>query len=253
MSPRNIFILTAFCAVFLLGQTICAAQSKESDVLFDEPSQLTLKGDENAEREEESGTLLRETFYPIGWSKDGVFAYYVEPPDEACGCYFANLVIQDLRTDKILWERKYNSEGKPEDTLEKYWAKNQKEFSRKLAEYGIVAQKQFTLHDSAIRYQKDVFTPKLTDNSSTEDNFYIRGSVRLQLISKKKGRKTIYFRKFNPKKVEGFLGAELGGSLLSPFEARAAVIMIEVYRGWEGPPHTTEIRIVGADLTTGFK
>lgn len=253
MSPRNIFVVAAFCVVCLFGQTPGAAQDTQSNIMFAEPSWLMLKGDENAEQEEESGTLIRETFYPIGWSKDGVFAYYVEPPDEACGCYFAHLVVQDLRTDKILWERKYSSEDKPEDTLEKYWAKNQKEFSGKLAEYGIVAQKQFMLHDSAIRYQKDVLTPKLTDTSSTEDNFYITGSVVLQLISKKKGRKTIYAKKFNPKKVEGFLGAELSGSLLSPFEPRAAIIMIETYRGWEGPPHTTQIRIVGADLTAGFK
>jgi hypothetical protein len=46
--------------------------------------------------------LIPESFFPIGWSKDGKFAYYSEPVDEACGCYYAYLAIQDLRTDKII-------------------------------------------------------------------------------------------------------------------------------------------------------
>src|SRR5205814_3361425 len=59
--------------------------------------------------------LIPESFYPIGWSKDGKFAYYYEPVDEACGCYFAHLVIQDMRTDKVLWEFKYNQDDTYDD------------------------------------------------------------------------------------------------------------------------------------------
>ena len=39
----------------------------------------------------------------------------------------------------------------------------------------------------------------------------------------------------------------------SPFEPRIAVTLIEVYRGWEGPPYTGHIKIVGASLEAGFK
>lgn len=74
--------------------------------------------------------LIAEQFFPIGWSRDGKFAYYTEPVDEACGCYYANLIIQDLRTDKVLWEFKYtqddiNDNGKkaPEDNIYKLWKK----------------------------------------------------------------------------------------------------------------------------------
>jgi hypothetical protein len=49
------------------------------------------------------------------------------------------------------------------------------------------------------------------------------------------------------------LDAAVVGALKSPFENRVAVIAIEVMRGWEGPPHTADIRIVGADLFGGFK
>src|SRR5260221_5318667 len=74
--------------------------------------------------------LIPEGFFPIGWSRDGKFAYYTEPVDEACGCYYANLVIQDLRTDKVIWEFKYNQDDgrdnetnkmPPEDNIRKLW------------------------------------------------------------------------------------------------------------------------------------
>src|ERR1051325_8458289 len=54
--------------------------------------------------------LIPETFFPIGWSKDGKFPYSFEPVDEACGCYYAGLVIQDMRNDKVVWEFKYNQD-----------------------------------------------------------------------------------------------------------------------------------------------
>jgi len=249
MLIRKIF--TGGClilAILLIGTIPSQAQVK----VYSAPKRLMLKGDKNAAKEER--VLIREKFYPIGWSKDGKFAYYVEPPDEACGCYFGHLVIQDLQTDKILWEQEYNSEENEEVTLQTYWKKNQKEFSRKLGEFGIVAQPRFTLQNSAVAYRKDVLTPELKVNMKTDgSDLGVTGNVVLRLISKQKGKKTLYEMKFDPEKYENFLAAELSGSLLSPFEPRAAIIMIETYRGWEGPPHVTRIRIAGTTLTTGFQ
>ena len=49
------------------------------------------------------------------------------------------------------------------------------------------------------------------------------------------------------------LYAAVAGALKSPYENRAAVILLKVQRGWEGPPHTVEFQIAGADLIKGFK
>jgi hypothetical protein len=43
------------------------------------------------------------------------------------------------------------------------------------------------------------------------------------------------------------------GYLKSPFEPRIAVILMEIFRGWEGPPNTGSVKIAGASLATGFK
>lgn len=252
-SKKIIAIAVVLFVVCLVGQMPASAQSKQSKTLYAEPSRLMLPSEENNGQEETGGRLLKENFYPIGWSKNGAFAYYLEPADEACGCYFAHLVIQDMRTDKILWEREYTSDGNSEVTLKKYWAKNQKEFSRKLAQYGIRAQKQFALRNSAINFQKDVLTPEIDVNTTVENEYAVTGNVVVRLVSKEKGRKTIYERKFDPKKSEAFRSAEIAGSLLSPFEPRAAIVVVETHRGYEGPPNTTQIRIVGTTLATGFR
>ena len=162
MLSRNNFalIFSAFAAI-LIGQTFVAAQKPKSVSIYNAPKQLMLKGDDVPEDVDHTKFVLREKFYPIGWSKDGKFAFYTEPADEACGCYFAELIIQDLRTDKVLWRKDYSSENGGADTLRKYWAKNQKEFSRKLAQYGIKAEKTLTLSESPVQYQKDVLTPEI--------------------------------------------------------------------------------------------
>jgi len=48
------------------------------------------------------------------------------------------------------------------------------------------------------------------------------------------------------------LDAGVLGVLKSPFEPRVAVIGMEVMKGWGGPPHTGDLRIVGASLNTPF-
>jgi len=248
MLTRKIFaVVGLFLAVLFIGEFNASAQT------YSAPKRLLLKGDKVRENFE-SRSLIKELFYPIGWSKDGKFAFYVEPPDEACGCYFGHLVIQDLRTDKILWEKNYEGSESVEENLQTTWRKHQKEFSRKLAEYGIVAQKSFVRQPGAFKYQKDLLTPELINNVKSDGSgVEVSGKLLVQLISKQQGKKTLYERTFDPKEFDPFIDAELSGSLLSPFEPRAAVIVVETLRGYEGPPHTTRIRVIGAALTAGFK
>ena len=54
--------------------------------------------------------LIYEKLYPIGWTDDGRFVYVSEPPDQACGCYFVDLVIRDLKANNVSWHRYYSSD-----------------------------------------------------------------------------------------------------------------------------------------------
>ncbi len=188
--------------------------------------------------------LIPENFYPIGWSKDGKFAYYVEPVDEACGCYFATLVIQDMRTDKKVWEFKYSQDDSyvgdkmtgPGD-IRSLWKKNQKLFSEKLAENGIVASRTEMLSKTFTSGRRK-FTAKMTKNLGPNANGY-EDRVNLytvSLSSPKLGAKKVFTSEDHTKDEFWFmLDAGLIGVIKSPFEDRIAIVAVEVMRGYEGP------------------
>lgn len=206
--------------------------------------------------------LVPESFFPIGWSRDGKFAYYLEPVDEACGCYFANLFILDLKNDSVLWSFDYDSEaidearqqGKPYsfDTL---WKANARLFAEKLKEYKIEPQARFTLlsfpvehNGQTIRANLKTFKkPGLTEEESWYGSI---GRTTLELHSNRRGKKTI-LNETHPEVRP--LSVGLLGYLKSPFEPRVAVVLMNIIRGWEGPPHTGDVQIVGASLQDGFR
>lgn len=202
-------------------------------------------------------TLITENLYPIGWSKDGKFAYYTEPGDEACGCYFAKLFITDLVNDKVLWSFDYN--GLDDQDNPKYrgmrdlWRKNLKLFSDKLNQYRIIAHKPFSLLTFPTNHAGDQLSANLKIEEETDEekrHYSIIKKATLQINSRRGGTKIIdeeAYPEYGP------LAIKVLGYLKSPYEPRAAVIMIEVWRGYEGPPHVTHVKVAGSSLTTGFK
>ncbi|MEO6050836.1 MAG: hypothetical protein ABIP78_05830 [Pyrinomonadaceae bacterium] len=207
--------------------------------------------------------LAPETFFPIGWAKDGKFAYYYEPVDEACGCYYARLVIQNLRTDKVLWEFKYD-QGDEDDpktgkrlgqsNIRELWKKNQKLFSEKLAENGIVASRMVMLGKTFTAAGRSYTAKSSKKMGENADGGEIRVNLyTVSLTSTKLGTKTVFTSEDHTKDDYWFmLDAGLIGVIKSPYENRVALIAIEAMKGYEGPPHTGGVRIVGADLVSGF-
>ncbi len=203
-----------------------------------------------------------EKFYPIGWSKDGKFAYYLEPVDEACGCYFAKLFILDLKSDKVLWSFDYDSQDIDEAkkankpySFKTLWNAQRKLFSDKLLENGIEYQNRFTLLPFPINYQGSRLTANLEvkKKAGIDADARIYGDISqsiLQLNSSRNGKKTILDHRY-PKAMPLYVGVV--GYVKSPFEPRIAVVLIEVHRGYEGPPNVGQVRITGASLDSGFK
>lgn len=205
--------------------------------------------------------LIPEKFFPIGWSRDGKLAYYIEPVDEACGCYYAKLVIQDLRTDKLIWEFEYtqdeHTDAKGNMTwpgdVRKLWAKNRKLFSDKLAENGIVASR-FAILGKNFTHGGRSFTARaaVKMGKNPEEDWDRVTKFDISLGSPRLGSKNVYSADYTKEEYWFMLDARLVGALKSPYENRVALVAVEVMRGYEGPPHTGDIRIVGADLSSGF-
>lgn len=219
--------------------------------IYEQPK--LLKFEKFVQREKEN-SLIVEKFYPIGWSRNGRFAYLVEPADEACGCYFAKVVLQDLRSGKKLWSYSYVGKEGRKESIETFWKANKRIFSQKLKKYGIIAKREFVLSEGNVNWKSDVLTVRLkvVEDPASVDDFNKVNSIVLELESKLKGRKVIYKEYFGPKDYSGILGAEVVGYLKSPLEPRVAFILVKTRRGYEGPPHITINEVVGASLVYGF-
>ena len=184
--------------------------------------------------------LVPEQLFPIGWSKDGKFAYYYEPVDEACGCYFARLVIQDMRTDKVLWEFKYNQDDdldpKTGDMLgqgdiSKLWRKNAKLFSEKLREHGIQPGRSVLLGKSFTLGGRSYTGKALTKMGKNADGEERVDKLWFTLTSPKLGTKTLATDDHSKEEYWFTLDAAVLGVIKSPFEDRVAVVGMVVNRG----------------------
>jgi len=203
-----------------------------------------------AEKDENGFSYLNDRFSPIGWSGDGKFAYALEPADEACGCYFFSIYVQDMATDKILWKWEFDNADNPENETDfsKIWKQNSKFFTNKLNEFKI----------QPVSYTKLSFFPIIKGDASLScaiSNSFIENPLgfiniretKLYLKSNNKTEKKIYHKNFRPEKEEYSyqLSNAVVGYLKNPFENRIAIIYSPQYRGYEGPPNVNRIEPIG--------
>lgn len=223
------------------------------------PIQLTVPG--LLEYESPNAVLLAGRVYPVGWSPGGLFAYVYEPPDEACGCYFFDLVVQDLATNHIVWKYHYDSghdDGPPAFTsLEELWRARGPELVARLDTLGIVRREDPTLRV----FKPSGAGPRVAFRTTpspeeTEFGFSYLTAYRVELLGPS-GPQTI-FRGGPEVEVDpadlpqiGPLEVTSPGYLSSPDGARIAVLIEETWRGWEGTPHVLQLRFAGATSRPG--
>ncbi len=200
-----------------------------------------------------SAEALCPALAPIGFSRKGAFAFATEPPDEACGCWFHRVVIQDLKTDAIAWEEKGNTPLAGGDrgptSLAELWAAKP-EIAAKLAEHGLLAAGDLALRPFPAG---DVGVHVTKDGAEHPDyGVHVVNRLKVELTSPK-GRKTILDRTIDNSAFPTVLDAQVLGWIENPHEKRIAVVLAVMGRGYEGPPNPIRIEIAGADLATGFR
>jgi len=196
--------------------------------------------------------LLIDKFYPVGWSQDGKFAYIVEPADEACGCYFFDLYIKDMISDKTIWVWNYNDEGKG-DNLDKVWTKNYTIFAAQFKTNKIIQQASFRFNKPTFSYsgnQYDIIM-ELKLKKDTDFGFDVMKEMKINVKSKQLGTKNIY--SYKEMEYAMVLHADVVGYIKSPYEDRIVVIHTEERRGYEGPPNVVYFKLTGCHLREGFE
>lgn len=200
----------------------------------------------------QSGDYLYEKFYPIGWSKNGMFAYIVEPVDEAAGQYFFKFVIKNMINDKEVWT--WEPKDEPETgNVRKMWKDYGMIFTGKLSEYKIVQQKNLKMFGSEFTYKDKKFKVTIENKMETNEDFgfEVVKSTNIFIKSPDLGEKKIH--SYTENEYNLCVGKIVQGVLISPFEDRVAVIVKTERCGYEGPPNVVEEFLVGANLVESFK
>ncbi|MBN2892268.1 MAG: hypothetical protein JXL97_10395 [Bacteroidales bacterium] len=196
--------------------------------------------------------VLVNKFYPIGWSKDGNFAYITEPADEGLGNYMVGVVIVNLVSDEILWSW-YTDPVVDEDLYrEDIWKKHYDDFKENLNKYGIIQVRKIKMEDTYFSYEKNDYVVRVETKTEEDPDLNIDLIMGCDIFIKSPqlGEKKIASVEYEQSLI---LGQQISGCLISPFEDRIVVIIKNERWGYEGPPDVVEFEIYGSNLTTGFQ
>ena len=199
-----------------------------------------------------SDEYLFQKFYPIGWSKDGLFAYVIEPADEAAGLYFFKLIIQNMISDKEVY--RWEPEEDPEKgSIKQMWKDYQMTFAAALNEHKIIPQNDIKLLGTEFNTEDGKYKVTIENQMETDPDFgfEVVKSTNIDIKSSELGTKRIY--SYTEKDYNQCLGRIVQGVIKSPYEKRVAVLVKEELRGYEGPPNVVREFLVGADLERSFK
>ncbi len=195
--------------------------------------------------------FLYDKFFPVGWSKNGLFAYIIEPADEGSGLYWFEFVILDIVNNKVAWSWKPGELD--EGSVSKLWKENYELFKKSLRESEIIQQKTFSLKSGKTSYKGNGYDLVLDTKTENDPDFGIDviKESEINIVSSELGKKQIYHQKNEDYSL--ILGSFIPGYLLSPFDDRIVVIYQKERNGYEGPPNVVFFDLIGSDLIRGFK
>lgn len=144
---------------------------------------------------------LISKIYPLGWSKDGKFAYCISYPNEAMSDgNIYNLIIQNLITDEIVYDsgsigiieeltKNGDENEKPlleEDELSYIWYGHEVDFTKVLKDNGII-QVNFKKNVFPLKFKDDVYNASFVKKMiESDEGFQIISSFSLVIESQKK-------------------------------------------------------------------
>jgi len=200
---------------------------------------------------DKSDDFLIDKIYPIGWSKDGKFAYIIEPADEGSGFYLFELIVFDVVNNKITWS--WKPDESEEGDLETTWKSNYEHFKESLNKFEVVQEDNFELQKGKTTFKGNEYQIVLDTKTETEPDFgfNVIKELKVSFTSVELGTKEIFKHKENDFSM--VVGAFVPGYLLSPYDGRVVVICQMERWGYEGPPNVVFFELIGSDLLRGFK
>ena len=184
---------------------------------------------------------LLDKFYPIGWGKDGSFAFIEEPADEACGCYFFEFNLIDKEGNEIY---QWKPEEPPETgSVAQMWKDNEALFKGKLAEYA-VRQERFKLLPQEFNLKGKKFTVSVKQEMKNND--FVGTDVVFKSEFFLNGKSL--FTKTYGGEYDLVLEEKIIGVLVAESEEKAAIVVGQEWRGYEGPPNVVHFYFIDFPL-----
>ncbi len=193
---------------------------------------------------------LVDKFYPIGWSKQGYFAYITEPVAEGLGNYVMELTVINILNGDTLWY--WHSPYDQDLVREEVWKNNYQLFKTILNRYRIIQLKEPHLLSPYFNYQGEDYSVELQTSFHKQPGYGFEAvrHTRIILRSPQNGVKIAYDADLPSNSI--IINQTIAGVMQSPFDDKIAIILQQERPGYEGPPNVITFRIIGTNLLTGW-
>ena len=250
MFNKSTFIILLIFSGLLLFNVNCKCNKNSNDTDIINFTQEYYFPEELSYSNPDDNYVL-DKLYPIGWSKDGHFAFMTETSEEGLGIYMLRIEIFNTVSGKIEWT--WETDADNENYREEVWKNNYDVFKWQLNKFSIIQTRNTLTEDAFFSYQNRDYNINL--QHSTEVNkdygFDVIVGTEVFLNSEELGSKKIY--EYYEPDYSMMLGQTIAGHMISPYEDRLLILLKNERWGWEGPPNVVYFTLTATNLNVGFQ
>ncbi len=223
--------------------------TKKAETGYEKPRSMLYDG-----RKPDISEFNKENFYPIGWSKNGHFAFVKTDTEQGSGFFNFRLEILKMAENEDSWNWNAPEEIEATDTsFSMLWNKNRAVFSKELKKYKIIPELDYKIQPLIFTTKGNNFKISLEKEEKTnlEFNINVVSSAQVIIESPELGVKTFTHKIEN----DDFWVADIkiSGYIKSPHHDDIIGIIYSLERmGFEGPPNDIYFHVIGCDLSAGF-
>lgn len=168
--------------------------------------------------------------YPVGWSKNGYFAFIQENDVEGRGGVAFSYIIINTITDKIVWNHLDDWVDSNDVNIKQSIERVKKVLSKHLMKYQIIQNRGVEFYSFPLIQGEQVFSPNIEIIKKQEKDPFLGDIQSVSIFMNKGTKKKRIFFKQNPRALSYWIS----GYFLSPYEKRILVSIGQEKWGFEG-------------------
>lgn len=181
-------------------------------------------------------------FYPIGFSKDGLFAYLSRPCSNGCGCCSHTIRIQNIFTDKIVSELALSENSEHVENHLQNWNAKERSVISLLRSKGVSQIPMEVIPDKEIEFKGHSYEVRVSKSETPNtDSYYIYPTINynVKVAMDQRGSGTLVTKG----QIINGLSFKYIGYILSPYTDQVMLLFESVEGGFENVKESTIIPI----------